>query len=132
MSSAQLASIFLSTSHSDTTSTGETWISRSRSHFPYQPVPMRPTRLFSAAKLRLGNELSARPARPAAEALRRVRRFMGVILRWKRFELVDWLFRMTRFLARRETRLRRRSRSYGIGDRGIISTTLNSAGALLQ
>ena len=42
-------SILPSTSQSETTSTGATWIRRSRSHLPYQPVPIRPTRgAFSA------------------------------------------------------------------------------------
>ena len=36
----------LSTSQSDTTSTGATWIRRNRSALPYQPVPIRPTRRF--------------------------------------------------------------------------------------
>ena len=52
--SAASASICLSTSHSETTSTGATWISRNRSHLPYQPQPIRPTRLAS------------RPAKPDA------------------------------------------------------------------
>ena len=43
--SAALSSCFLSTSHSETTSTGATWIRRNRSLLPYQPQPMRPTRL---------------------------------------------------------------------------------------
>ena len=34
-----------STSQSETTSTGATWIRRKRSHLPYQPEPIRPTRL---------------------------------------------------------------------------------------
>ena len=42
--SAASASIFLSTSQSETTSTGATWIRRNRSHLPYQPQPIRPTR----------------------------------------------------------------------------------------
>jgi hypothetical protein len=37
-----------STSQSATTFTGETWSSLSKSHFPYHPQPIRPTR-FSAA-----------------------------------------------------------------------------------
>ncbi len=44
--SAASASMFLSTSHNDTTSTGATWIRRNRSILPYQPQPMRPTRFF--------------------------------------------------------------------------------------
>src|SRR6266852_2641807 len=41
----------LSTSHSETTSTGATWIRRNRSHLPYQPQPIRPTRFgVSAAR----------------------------------------------------------------------------------
>ena len=47
--SAASATMFLSTSQSETTSTGATWISRSRSDFPYQPHPMRPTRLRVSA-----------------------------------------------------------------------------------
>src|SRR6266702_2197085 len=39
------ASMFLSGSQIETTSTGATWMSRQRSLFPYQPAPIRPTRL---------------------------------------------------------------------------------------
>src|ERR1044071_5695800 len=39
----------LSTSHSDTTSTGAIWMRRMRSILPYQPQPMRPTRLRASA-----------------------------------------------------------------------------------
>ena len=42
--SAACESICLSTSHIETTSTGDTWIRRNRSHLPYQPGPMMPTR----------------------------------------------------------------------------------------
>ena len=38
-----------STSQSDTTSTGATWIMRSRSALPHHPDPMRPTRLRVSA-----------------------------------------------------------------------------------
>ena len=46
--SAASASICLSTSHSETTSTGATWIRRSRSTLPYQPVPISPTRFLGS------------------------------------------------------------------------------------
>ena len=47
--SAASASIFWSTSQSETTSTGATCMSRNRSHLPYQPQPMRPTRSLAAS-----------------------------------------------------------------------------------
>ena len=42
--SAACASMVRSTSQSAVTSTFATWMSRSRSHLPYQPQPMSPTR----------------------------------------------------------------------------------------
>src|SRR3954467_4443898 len=47
--SAAAASMRLSTSHSETTSTGATWIIRRRSVLPYHPVPISPTRLRVSA-----------------------------------------------------------------------------------
>ncbi len=45
-----------SVSHSETTSTGDTWIRRNRSVFPYHPQPIIPTRNFFLARglFRLG------------------------------------------------------------------------------
>src|SRR5262245_55631351 len=74
--SAAPASIFLSTSHSDTTSTGATWISRNRSHLPYQPQPIRPTRLGLSSANSAAKPLEAVRASPAALAWRKWRRFM--------------------------------------------------------
>ena len=48
--SAASASIFLSTSQRETTSTGATWIKRSRSALPYQPQPIKPNALGFAAR----------------------------------------------------------------------------------
>src|SRR3954470_9459904 len=77
--SAASASIFRSGSQSDTTSTGATWMSRKRSHLPYQPDPIRPTRGRSAAE-----EVEARPgaaarARPAELERKKRRRFMATL-----------------------------------------------------
>src|SRR4051812_48274693 len=67
------ASIFLSTSHSETTSTGATWMRRKRSHLPYQPQPIRPTRGgFMPAKV----VVLVDRASPAAPAWRKFRRSM--------------------------------------------------------
>src|SRR5262249_11448450 len=73
--SAASASILRSTSHRETTSTGATWMSRSRSALPYQPQPMRPTRSFLSvsAAYRLAADRAG-----AALAWRNFRRFMGV------------------------------------------------------
>ena len=78
--SAASESIFLSTSHSDTISTGATWTSRNRSDLPYHPLPISPTRsgFWSAAPNTYPpspcNADSATPA--AAPAFRNSRRFM--------------------------------------------------------
>ena len=50
-SAAASASICRSTSHSDTTSTGATWISRSRSVLPYQPAADQPDALARVGEL---------------------------------------------------------------------------------
>src|SRR3984957_13080667 len=74
--SAAWASIFRSTSHSDTTSTGATWINRSTSALPYQPQPIRPTRgVLSAGAANTPEAARERPA--AAPAGRKSRRSMG-------------------------------------------------------
>src|SRR5262245_17520301 len=80
MISAASASIFRSTSHRETTSTGATWRSRSRSILPYQPEPISPTRFVPGAVN--ASAAAGSPIRDmtkpleAAPAWRNSRRFM--------------------------------------------------------
>src|SRR4051794_14436079 len=81
--SAASASIFLSTSHSETTSTGATWRSRNRLILPYQPVPIRPTRFVSGAANAAAEAGPPAPARTSplevALAWRDSGRFMALL-----------------------------------------------------
>src|SRR5262245_46723962 len=74
MRSAASASIFLSTSHSDTTSVGSTCTSRSKSHLPYHPQPISPARRGFSARA-AANRYGAAASVP--EAAMKSRRFMG-------------------------------------------------------
>ncbi len=78
--SAAPATICLSTSQMLTTSTGETWIRRNKSHLPYHPVPITPTRYFfwSAANATWAFGKIAAADR-AAEVARNWRRFMRLL-----------------------------------------------------
>ena len=81
--SAALASIFLSTSHRETTSTGATWRSRSTSILPYQPEPISPTRFAPGAVNAAAGAGSPIPERTnpleAAPTWRNSRRFMSLL-----------------------------------------------------
>src|SRR3954454_14734955 len=83
MISAASASIFLSTSHKETTSTGATWRSRSRSILPYQPEPISPTRFIAGAANAAAGAgspaLASTSPLEAAPAWRNSRRFMTLL-----------------------------------------------------
>ena len=74
--SAASESMRRSTSQSETTSTGDTWMRRKRSPFPYQPVPIMPTR--SGFEPCPENPRAAAP-RPAAPVRMNWRRFMYLL-----------------------------------------------------
>src|SRR5713101_4592291 len=83
--SAASASIRLSTSQRDTTSTGATWIKRNRSHLPYQPHPITPTRFFELENSS-AHGLRADRASPAALSFRN---FLRLTLRGRRRRLLE-------------------------------------------
>src|SRR5271157_3327510 len=74
--SAQSDNIFLSTSHSDTISTGATWTSRKISDLPYQPQPMSPTRLGGESAASALYRPAADSASPATLLCMNSRRFI--------------------------------------------------------
>src|SRR3954463_8383654 len=71
---AAFSSIDESTSQSETTSTGATWIKRNRSALPYHPHPIRPTRFASREAPLATLPITADPPNPAPPAPSRPRR----------------------------------------------------------